>query len=88
MLSSQGGLFPHLELASRMRVRKFGRGGQFAPWVHIEDLASSLVHISQNREKYIGNSVNIVSPHHSTYDCLLDTLAKVRGRRACVVSVS
>ena len=47
VLSSEGGLFPHLERASKLRARRFGKGGQYAPWIHIRDLANIFVHIGQ-----------------------------------------
>ena len=87
VLSSNGGLLPSLEMASKMRAKKFGKGGQYAPWVHIEDLAMALVHVTQNIQKYNGKSINIASPDHKTYDDILSQLAKNKGRRACIIPV-
>lgn len=70
-----------------MRAGKFGKGNQFAPWVHIEDLANSIVFISENFSKFKGKTINIASPNHKTYDEILSTLAKVRERRMCIVPV-
>ena len=71
VFSSEGGLLPHLDLASKLRVRKLGKGSQYAPWVHIEDLSESIVHIAQNLEKYKGKNINIASPEHKTYKDIL-----------------
>ncbi len=70
-----------------MRARKFGKGGQYAPWIHISDLAHSIVHIATNFDDFRGKTVNIASPNHCSYDEILSSLAKNRQRRACVIPV-
>jgi len=70
-----------------MRASKFGKGGQFIPWIHIEDLAYSIVHIGNNFEQFKGKTINAASPNSITYDTLLNNLAKLRGRKACIIPV-
>lgn len=87
VFSSQGGLFPNLELASKMRVKQFGNGQQFVPWVHIEDLASACLHIAGKFDSFSGKAVNISSPEHKNYIQIMEALAKTRGRSLCFLRV-
>lgn len=45
VLGSEGGMFPFLKLFSALRGKKYGAGGQYIPWVHVEDVAQAMFHI-------------------------------------------
>ena len=94
VLSSQGGLFPHLERASLCRAGRLGSGQQWVPWVHIADAAAAvrfacadglLQHDDAQTASAI--TVNVAAPEPATNETLLATLAHLRQRAGCVVPV-
>lgn len=61
-------MFPFLKLFSVLRGKKYGSGGQYLPWIHVEDIAHAIIHIIGKHAAYTGKIVNLASPEHHTYD--------------------
>lgn len=74
VLGSEGGMFPFLKMFSLLRGKKYGSGGQYLPWIHVEDVGSAMLHIIENSAKYKGKIVNMASPEHHTYDSFYEVM--------------
>ena len=83
VLSSKGGLLPHLEKASIFRARCLGGGQQFVPWVHISDVAKAISFMCNEQSTWGGN-VCVAAPGAATNAELFETLAYTR-HRSCLV---
>jgi NAD dependent epimerase/dehydratase family enzyme len=42
------GIFPFIRLSSQLRTKKFGKGGQYVPWIHVDDVAESFYFMAIN----------------------------------------
>lgn len=42
------GIFPFIRLSSKLKAKKFGKGGQYIPWIHVEDVARSFYFMANN----------------------------------------
>lgn len=73
-------MLPFLKLFSLLRGKKYGAGGQFIPWVHVEDVGSAILHIANKHALYRGKIVNMSSPEHHTYDTLYKEMGEMYNR--------
>jgi len=48
VLSSKDGIFPFLKAASVFRIKSYGIGGQYIPWIHVKDTAAAFFHMGNN----------------------------------------
>jgi NAD dependent epimerase/dehydratase family enzyme len=46
------GIFPFIRLSSQLRIKKFEKGGQYIPWIHVEDVANAFYFMATNAEKF------------------------------------
>ena len=76
VLSRRGGAFPKLLLGSRTGVGNFGKGQQWVPWVHEDDVASAIRFLLLN--DIAAGPFNVVAPEAVTMREFMRTLAKVR----------
>jgi uncharacterized protein (TIGR01777 family) len=82
VLSRRGGAFRPMLWASRMGVRRMGKGQQWLPWVHEDDVASAIRFLMLNET--ISGPFNIVSPESATFREFFRMLAKVRRKPAII----
>lgn len=91
VLSSEGGLLPHMNLGSFFRGSALGNGKQYVPWVHIEDAAGAIAFVCDQvkvkRWDHNQKTVNIAAPKPVSNREFMRTLATIRQRRGCVISV-
>jgi len=89
VLSTDGGLLPHMELASLMRASRLGPGTQWVPWIHIDDAALAIVSTveADTSSPLASGPIHICGPTPATNADMMQILSKVRGRRACLVPV-
>lgn len=73
-------MFPFLKLFSALRGKKYGSGGQYLPWIHVEDIAYALLHVIDNKTAFRGKVVNLASPEHHTYDSFYQTMGELHNR--------
>jgi len=50
------------------------------PWIHVEDIGLSMLHIALNMSLYRGKVVNMSSPEHHTYDTIYQTMGELNNR--------
>lgn len=62
------------------RGKKYGAGGQYVPWIHVEDAGSAIYHIANKDKNYNGKTVNLTSPEHHTYDSLFRIMGNLHNR--------
>lgn len=55
-----------------------GHGNQYYPWIHMDDVTGSIIHILENER--ISGAVNITSPEPVTMNEFASTLGKVMSR--------
>lgn len=82
VLSRGGGALPQFRRAARLRVRRFGNGRQWVPWVHEADAIAAirfLLHGAAASGPY-----NVSSPNPCRDRELHAALSRVTGRRAIV----
>ncbi|GAM23527.1 hypothetical protein SAMD00019534_067020 [Acytostelium subglobosum LB1] len=95
VLSRDGGIFPSFDLASLSRAGRLGTGQQYVPWIHIDDVGLAITSVansnsisnSNNSNKQYEGIVNVCAPTSNTNEQLLSTIASVRGRLLCLVTV-
>lgn len=46
VLGAGQGLFPFLQVSSFFRVKRFGSGGQYIPWIHAEDVGAAMLFLA------------------------------------------
>lgn len=80
MFGESEGIFPFIRLSSQLRAKKFGNGGQYIPWIHVEDVARSFYFMANNHSKFEGKTTNIVAPEHQTYDQLYKNMGSLKNR--------
>ncbi|HEX7057079.1 MAG TPA: TIGR01777 family oxidoreductase [Bacilli bacterium] len=67
VLGSDGGAFPLMVLPYRLFAGgRIGSGKQWLPWIHIDDMAESILFCIECEE--ISGPVNCAAPHHVTND--------------------
>lgn len=74
------GIFPFIRLSSQLRIQKFEKGGQYVPWIHVQDVANAFYFMATNPDKFEGKVTNIASPDHHTYDSLYRTMGQIKSR--------
>jgi uncharacterized protein len=62
VLGSEGALLGFMKLFSMLRGKKYGAGGQYMPWIHVEDIGSAMLHIVSRFPAFKGKAVNLTSP--------------------------
>ena len=63
-----------------MRGKKFGAGGQYMPWIHVEDAGEAMFHVVNRAEVFKGRAVNLTSPDHQTYDSIYRAMGEHYNR--------
>ncbi len=74
VLAQNGGIFQLLsKLTKTNLISIIGKGTQYMPWIHINDLCQMYLHALQNN---ISGAFNAVAPCHTTNACLTKVLAQ------------
>jgi len=81
VLSSQGGFLSKMRLPFTLGLGgKLGKGEQFMPWIHIEDMVDILEYLSLHEN--LKGIFNVCSPNPVTNQTFTTTLAQKLGRPA------
>jgi uncharacterized protein len=79
VLSADGGMLGVLLPLYRMGLgTKFGSGGQFWPWISIDDIPSAMIHVLERPD--VNGPVNFVAPDQVTNAQFTDAVAAAVGR--------
>jgi len=62
-----------------------GKGTQFLPWIHIEDLCNIYVNAIEN--DHMSGPYNAVAPGHSSFRNFIEMIALARKRRVWIVNI-
>lgn len=79
VLSTRGGMLPVFLPLFRLGLgAKFGDGGQYWPWIAVDEIAPAILHLLARPE--VSGPVNFVAPDQVTNAQFTDALAAVVGR--------
>lgn len=86
VLSAAGGALPQMALAARWGLATyFGKGRQYVPWIHIDDLCALLLYVIANPA--VEGTYNAVAPQAITNAELMHILAQTLSGRAWNVPI-
>lgn len=81
VLAPDGGALPRMLPAFRLGLGgRLGSGGQWMPWIHVDDVVGLLLHAAQTEAT--GGPMNVVAPSPVTNRVFTKTLGQALGRPA------
>jgi uncharacterized protein (TIGR01777 family) len=86
VLSMDGGALPKMTMTSGLRVYNyFGRGDQYYPWIHIDDLCLMMIYCIENN--HIHGTYNACSPNSVTNKTIIGEVKKANNHFGVITPV-
>lgn len=86
VLSKEGGLLKRLERPIRLGMgTTLGKGHQYMPWIHIDDLCGIYLHFLSNPD--LSGAFNAVAPGHATSETFSRLLTRIREKKTWISGV-